>query len=87
MHLCPNCTFVVREETETCPKCGFSFSVAPPLNLEDEQVYRAVVASSAIKNTMEIEKVRRWVTVIGISSLVSVLAVLIILLLAVISLM
>ncbi len=85
MQLCPNCTFLVRKETETCPKCGFSFSVAPPLNLEDEQVYRGVLVSSTSKNTMAMEKVQRWVMVIGISVLLSLLAVLILLFLAVIS--
>jgi len=86
MNVCPNCAFIIWNKTENCPKCGLSFSAVPAIDLENEQVYRAVVASSAIKNTMEMEKVRRWVIAIGISSLVSGLAVLIIVLLAVISL-
>lgn len=83
MHVCPNCTFMVRQDTEQCPSCGFSFSMAPALNLEDEQTYRSVLASSTLKNAMAMEKIRRWVTIIGICTLVTVLAILVMLILIV----
>lgn len=81
MHVCPNCAFMVRQDTKQCPSCGFHFSIAPALNLEDEQTYRSVLASSTLKSALAMEKTRRWVTIIGICTLVTVLAIIVLLVL------
>lgn len=83
MHLCPNCSFVVNENIDACPKCAFSFSKVAALDLRDEDVYRGVMAAGMMKSAFEIEKIRRWVLVIGICSLVLTISVLLIGILAI----